>query len=69
MAPSSGETFPDLVLADHAGNQRALSELVAGDPAVVQTYRGWWCPKEQAFFRRLIALQDEAEVAYSRMCP
>ena len=67
MAPSSGETFPDLVLADHAGNQRALSELVAGDPAVVQTYRGWWCPKEQAFSRKLVALQDEMEVAYTRI--
>ena len=67
MAPSSGEVFPDLVLADHAGNERSLSDLVAGDPAVVQTYRGWWCPKEQAFFRKLVALQDEIEVAYTRI--
>lgn len=29
-------------------------------------FRGWWCPKEQQFFRQLVALQDEAEVAYSR---
>src|SRR3954454_17298820 len=56
MAP--GCPFPDLALADHAGNERLLSELVAGDPAVLQFYRGWWCPKEQAFFRRLLALQD-----------
>jgi peroxiredoxin len=55
------------VLPDHAGRTRRLSELVAGDPAVIQFYRGWWCPKEQAFFRRLVALQDEAEVAYSGM--
>jgi peroxiredoxin len=67
MAPSSGEVFPDLVLCDHAGNERSLSDLVAGDPTVVQTYRGWWCPKEQAFFRKLVALQDEAEVAYTRI--
>ena len=67
MAPSSGEVFPDLVLRDHAGNERALSDLVAGDPTVVQTYRGWWCPKEQAFFRKLVALQDEVEVAYTRI--
>jgi peroxiredoxin len=33
----------------------------------VQFYRGWWCPKEQAFFRRLLALQEDAEVAYSRI--
>jgi len=64
---SSGRPFPDIVLDDHAGNRRRLSELVGGDPVVLQFFRGWWCPKEQAFFRRLIALQDEAEVAYSRI--
>ena len=63
---STGETFPDFELIDHADNRRALSELVGGDPTVLQFYRGWWCPKEQAFFRRLVHLQDEAEVAYSR---
>lgn len=63
---SPGAVLPDFILTDHAGNRRSLSELVAGDPALVQFYRGWWCPKEQAFFRRLVALQDEAEVAYCR---
>ena len=61
-----GARFVDFELADHSGNERRLSELVGGDPAVLQFYRGWWCPKEQAFFRRLVRLQDEAEVAYSR---
>jgi peroxiredoxin len=61
-----GEPFPDLRLTDHTASSRSLSELVAGDPAFVHFYRGWWCPKEQAFFRRLVALQREAEVAYSR---
>jgi peroxiredoxin len=56
---------PDFELLDHAGNQRQLSQLVGGDPTVLHFYRGWWCPKEQAFFRRLLALQDDAEVAYS----
>ncbi len=60
-----GEVLPDLELPDHAGRAHRLSELVAGDPTVVQFYRGWWCPKEQAFLKRLLALQDEAEVAYS----
>jgi peroxiredoxin len=60
-----GEQLSDLELPDHASRARALSELVSGDPAVVQFFRGWWCPKEQAFMRRLLALQDEAEVAYS----
>jgi peroxiredoxin len=62
-----GERVPDFELLDHAGNLRRLSGLVGGDPTVVHFFRGWWCPKEQAFFRRLIALQDDAEVAYSRM--
>jgi peroxiredoxin len=61
-----GARFLDLELADHAGNLRSLSDLIAGDPTVLQFYRGFWCPKEQAFFRRLVALQDEAEVAYCR---
>lgn len=63
---SPGGVFPDLRLPDHVGNERSLSEVVGGDPTLLQFYRGWWCPKEQAFFRRLIALQDEAEVAYTR---
>ncbi len=67
-APSfqPGDRFPDLELPDHAGNRRRLSELVAGDPALLQFYRGWWCPKEQAFFSQLVELQREAEVAYTR---
>lgn len=62
-----GRRFPDITLPDHTGSRRVLSELVAGDPALLHFYRGWWCPKEQAFFRRLVALQDEVEVAYSRI--
>jgi peroxiredoxin len=62
-----GTAFPDLALPDHAGSPRRLSELAGGDPVVLHFYRGWWCPKEQAFFRRLVALQEEAEVAYCRM--
>src|SRR5918911_5215232 len=62
-----GRAMPDIELSDHAGNLRRLSDLAAGDPVVLQFYRGWWCPKEQAYFRRLLALQAEAEVAYCRM--
>ena len=65
LAPTS--RFPDLGLADHAGVSRRLSELAEGDPLVLNFFRGWWCPKEQAFFRRLVRLQDEAEVAYTRL--
>lgn len=60
-----GVRFPDLELPDHAGNPRLLSELVRGDPTVLMFYRGWWCPKDQAYMRRLVALQDEAEVGYT----
>ena len=64
-ALAAGRAFPDLELPDHAGNPRRLSELLAGDPGLVHFYRGWWCPKEQAFLRSLVALQEEAEVAYT----
>jgi peroxiredoxin len=59
--------FPDFTLSDHAGNERRLSDLVGGDPTVLQFFRGWWCPKEQEFFRRILRVQDAAEIAYSRL--
>ena len=46
---------------------RTLSELAEGDPVVLTFFRGWWCPKEQAFFRGLARLQEEVEVAYTRL--
>jgi peroxiredoxin len=61
------DTFVDFTLTDHAGYERLLSDLANGDPVILQFFRGWWCPKEQAFFRRLVALQEEAEVAYCRI--
>jgi peroxiredoxin len=62
-----GGVFPDLKLTDHTGAVRELSELTDGFPTVLHTYRGWWCPKEQQFFRQLLAFQDEVEVAYTRL--
>jgi len=67
MTLQPGDAFPDFELPDHAGNPRRLSDLVAGDPTVLHFYRGWWCPKEQRYFRRLLELQDEAEVGYVRL--
>jgi peroxiredoxin len=61
-----GKSVPDLELPDHNGIVRRLSELADGDPSVLTFFRGWWCPKEQTFFRGLVGLQDEAEVAYTR---
>ena len=62
-----GGQFPDLELPDHNSVLRRLSELAEGDPLVLNFFRGWWCPKEQAFFKGLVRLQDEVEVAYTRM--
>jgi len=59
--------FPDLALPDHNGRARTLSELAGGDPVALVFSRGWWCPKEQRFFRMLTTLQDEFEVAYARL--
>lgn len=58
--------MPDLELPDHLGRPRRLSELIGGDPTLLHFYRGWWCPKDRRFLRRLVDLQDDAEVAYTR---
>jgi hypothetical protein len=63
-----GCSFPDLEVLDHSGLTRTLSSVAAGDPLLLTTYRGPWCPKEQTFFRQvLLALQQEADVSYIRM--
>ena len=67
MSPEPGERMPDLDLPDHTGRPRTLSDVVGSDPSVLCFSRGWWCPKEQCFLRGLVALQDEFEVAYTRI--
>jgi peroxiredoxin len=62
-----GVDIVDFELPDHNGNRRRLSELVGGDPTILHFYRGFWCPKDQAHFRGLVQLQDQVEVAYTRM--
>jgi peroxiredoxin len=62
-----GSPFPDLDLPDHTGRRRRLAELAGGDPVVLLGSRGWWCPKEQRYMRELCRVQDEFEVAYSRI--
>lgn len=61
-----GGRIPDMELPDHMGNLRRLSDLTGGDPILLHFFRGWFCPKERQFFRRLLDLQDDAEVAYAR---
>lgn len=65
--PVVGARFPDITLPDHTGRLRNLSEVAGGDPLVLLTSRGWWCPKDQRYLRNLVSLQDEFEVAYSRI--
>ena len=67
MALEPGQLFSDLALPDHTGRARLLSEAAGGDPVALVTSRGWWCPKEQRFLRGLVGLQDEFEVAYTRI--
>lgn len=67
MQITVGDAFPDLTLPDHAGRRRSLGELAAGDPLVLQSFRGPWCPKEQTWFELLTRFQDEAEVAYTSL--
>jgi peroxiredoxin len=64
--PGSG--LPDVTLPDQDGIARRLSDLPGGDPLVLHTYRGWFCPKERTFFRTvMLPLQEVAEVGYIRM--
>ena len=67
MRLEHGDRFPDLDLPDHTGRARMLSELAGGDPLALVFSRGWWCPKEQRHLRELSSLQDEFEVAYTRI--
>ena len=63
-----GARWPDLELLDHSGTRRRLSEVSAGDPLLLHTWRGVFCPKEQTFCRQvLLPLQEEADVAYTRI--
>jgi len=63
---SGKASFPDLDAPDHTGRDRRLSELAGGDPLALIFSRGWWCPKDQAFMRRMVELQGDLEVAYAR---
>jgi len=67
MNLTCGDRFPDLDLPDHTGRPRLLSEVAGGDPVALLFSRGWWCPKEQRHLREVTALQDEFEVAYTRI--
>jgi peroxiredoxin len=67
MSATGTAVFPDLELPDHTGRERRLSDIAGGDPVALFASRGWWCPKEQRYLRGLVTLQDEFEVAYSKL--
>jgi len=67
MSAPEFDVFPDLALPDHTGRERTLSEIANGDPLALVFSRGWWCPKEQRHLRGLVELQDEFEVAYTKL--
>ena len=50
-----GARFPDFTRcptmpATNAGCRTSWAAI----PTVLQFFRGWWCPKEQEFFRRML---------------
>jgi peroxiredoxin len=67
MSSPPATSLPDLTLPDHTGRERRLSDVAGGDPVALFFSRGWWCPKEQRFLRGVVSLQDEFEVAYSKL--
>src|ERR671937_352704 len=66
LAP--GKTFPDLRLPEHTGEELSLREIAKEQPLVLCFVRGWWCPKEQVRVRMLVALQEEFQREYGRIC-
>ena len=67
--PVPGAILPaGTALPDTDGITRRLADLPGGDPLVLHTYRGWFCPKDRAYFREvLLPLQEVAEAGYVRM--
>lgn len=60
----AGNTFPDLMLPEHTGEDLSLSEIAQGQPLVLCFVRGWWCPKEQVRLRTLVSMQEEVQREY-----
>jgi peroxiredoxin len=62
-----GQTFPDIRLPDHRGEELALSRIADDHPLVLCFVRGWWCPKEQVRLRGLVEMQEEIQREYGRI--
>ncbi len=66
LAP--GNRFPDFCFPDITGTELGLSDVAKGRPLLLCFVRGWWCPKEQVRLRMLVAMEDEIQREYARMC-
>ncbi|MEO1652602.1 MAG: redoxin domain-containing protein [Bacteroidota bacterium] len=73
------DIFPDFELPDHNGKMRKLSRFTQGSeadrrygikdgyPVIVVFSRGFFCPRDQQQFRRLLDLQEELKVNFCQM--
>ena len=62
-----GGLFPDYSLTDHTGTRRTLSEIQGGDPMILILSRGAFCPKDRQQHKRLVELEPEINVAYTKI--
>jgi EmrB/QacA subfamily drug resistance transporter len=62
-----GDSFPDIRLPEHTGRELSLSEIAKGQPPLVCSVRGWWCPKEQVRVRMLVTMQEEIQREYGAL--
>jgi len=76
---AAGDAFPDLTLPDHRGRDLRFSRFMAptpydevmgwtdGYPLIVVFYRGFFCPRDGAQMRKLVAFQEELAVNYCKL--
>ena len=62
-----GGRFPDYTLPDHTGKPRTLSGLQGIDPMILILSRGHFCPKDAQQHRRLVEMEPEIGVAYTKI--
>jgi cold shock CspA family protein/peroxiredoxin len=77
--PRAGDRFPDLCLPDHRERPTTLSSMTAatpydgmmgfadGYPLILVFYRGFFCPRDGAQMRKLVAFQEELAVNYCKL--
>lgn len=75
-----GDIFPDLTLPDHTSTPTKLSSLnrpylldtytglfPTGYPLIVIFFRGFFCPRDQTFFKNLVARQSDLQSALAHI--